>query len=323
MRIINYLHRLMPIYVNSRCLKICKGPLLSCSPAKAKTSTTRGIIHWPYRSPKGICFLLRSKCESSFKMKQRPSILRSIMQFVVLSVCHAQNSWMINVAVGQDVRIPCGVQVQGSFERLVWNLGDGNSTEQLAYSYDGARSCNTQKKENCYLRSDGSLELQNVQETDSDDYFCAVDIEEKYYSQHTLVVHPEVAFETCPNSADVSVTQTGPDEIVLIYTNPVCKNTDVIGIVTCDPPSGAKIGISVTEIVCTCTHSGNVVDTCETYIPGKYMLGYLAFSNLVEDTNNNAKSWRNSRFFFFNQMYIESNALHLLKHSVLLLVKLT
>ncbi|KAJ8035230.1 Hemicentin-1 [Holothuria leucospilota] len=194
------------------------------------------------------------------------SMLSSIVQLVVLSVCHAQEGWTIDAAVGQDVSLQCGVQVQGTFERLVWKL-DTNSTELVAYSFGGSVSCNTRKKENCDLRSDGSLELHNLQETDSGDYFCVVGLDEKYYSQHTLVVHPEAAFETCPNSEDVFVTQTGPDEIVPAYTNPVCKNTDVIGIVTCDPASGAKIGIGVTEIVCNCTHSDNVVDTCKIPIP--------------------------------------------------------
>ncbi|KAJ8035214.1 hypothetical protein HOLleu_22367 [Holothuria leucospilota] len=204
------------------------------------------------------------------------SILLSIVQFVVLSVCHAQKDWTINVVMGQDVMIPCGVQVRGTLERLVWKLGHYNSTEPLAYLVEGSRSCNTRKKENCDLRSDGTLELPNVQETDSGNYFCVIGSDEKYHSQHTLVVHPKVAFETFPKSEDVFVAQTGPDEIVLAYTIPVCKNTDVIGTVTCDPPSGAKIGIDVTEIVCNCIHSDNVVDTCETSIPGKYMLGYFA-----------------------------------------------
>lgn len=188
------------------------------------------------------------------------------MQLVVLSVCHAQEGWTIDAAVGQDVSLQCGVQVQGTFERLVWKL-DTNSTELVAYSFGGSVSCNTRKKENCDLRSDGSLELHNLQETDSGDYFCVVGLDEKYYSQHTLVVHPEVAFETFPKSEDVFVAQTGPDEIVLAYTYPVCKNTDAIGTVTCDPPPGAKIGMNVTEIVCNCIHSGNVVDTCEIPIP--------------------------------------------------------
>lgn len=107
---------------------------------------------------------------------------------------HAPRSWTIKVIVGQDIRIPCGVQVKGPFERLVWKSGNASSSEQLAYSYDGSISCDTQKKENCSLRSDGSLELHNVQETDSGDYFCVLDLDEKYYSQHTLVVHPEGLF---------------------------------------------------------------------------------------------------------------------------------